>query len=107
MFTSACVYLNFTAYWESRQLWTTFYSIIRFPCAKRVEIHHQIREVNGWHGMEMGKNYPRWPHERTCWGARGRPSVITDDSVQKVDENVKEIVTERVAVSVKAGGKLL
>ncbi|GFY27883.1 histone-lysine N-methyltransferase SETMAR [Trichonephila clavipes] len=74
-------------------------TVIRFLCAqgfKSVDIHHQISEVYGENIMSdgMGRKWLRvfkdgrtniHDEERS-----GRPSVITDELIQKVDCKVKE-----------------
>ncbi|GFX77838.1 HTH_48 domain-containing protein [Trichonephila clavipes] len=60
-------------------------AVIRFICAqgfKSVDIHHQISEVYGANIMSDGMMHDE---ERS-----GRPSVITDELIQKVDCKVKE-----------------
>uniref|UniRef100_A0A1B6GKI0 Mos1 transposase HTH domain-containing protein n=1 Tax=Cuerna arida TaxID=1464854 RepID=A0A1B6GKI0_9HEMI len=75
------------------------HAVIRFLCAKglkAIDIHHQISEVYGENIMSEGM-VRKWvrafkdgrtnvhDEERS-----GRPSVITDDLIQKVDCKVKE-----------------
>ncbi|GFW71246.1 HTH_48 domain-containing protein [Trichonephila clavipes] len=74
-------------------------AVIRFLCAqgfKSVDIHHQISEVYGENIMSDGM-VRKWVrafkdgrtniHDEE---RRGRPSVITDELIQKVDCKVKE-----------------
>ncbi|GFT51453.1 HTH_48 domain-containing protein [Trichonephila clavipes] len=74
-------------------------AVIRFLCAqgfKSVDIHHQINEVYGENIMsdEMVRKWVRaFKDGRTNIHDKersGRPSVITDELIQKVDCKVKE-----------------
>ncbi|GFY19458.1 HTH_48 domain-containing protein [Trichonephila clavipes] len=74
-------------------------AVIRFLCAqgfKSIDIHHQISEVYGENIMSDGmvrKWFSAFKDGRTHIHDEersGKPSVITDELIQKVDCKVKE-----------------